>query len=128
MTTEDIKRLTDDPDGLITYEYIANHIEDCDDDMKWLIGNVVRVDRNGQFSASAARYLNAIDHDKYSEEISMLVDATIGKDREHRYLTDLMVSIYGPDFHQNAKDLISKDDNFRRIYKRLYPENLGYIV
>lgn len=121
MTNEDIKRLTSDPDGLLTYEYIANHIDDCDDDISWLTDNIIRVDLNGQFSASAARYLHAVDEEKYIGQISALVAAAIGKDREHRYLPDLMVSIYGPDYEARSHELLSTDDNFRRLYKRLYP-------
>ena len=121
MTNEDIKRLTSDPDGLLTYEYIANHIDDCDDDISWLTDNIIRVDLNGQFSASAARYLHAVDEEKYIGQISALVAAAVGKDREHRYLPDLMVSIYGPDYEARSHELLSTDDNFRRLYKRLYP-------
>lgn len=121
MTNEDIKRLTSDPDGLLTYEYIANHIDDCDDDISWLTDNIIRVDLNGQFSASAARYLHAVDEEKYIGQISALVAAAIGKDREHRYLPDLMVSIYGPDYEARSHEFLSTDDNFRRLYKRLYP-------
>lgn len=121
MTTEDAKRLTSDPDGLLTYEYIANHIDDCDQDLPWLVDNVVRVDLNGQFTASAARYLNAVDAEKYAPQVSTLVAATIGKDREHRYLAGILAGVYGADCHERAEELSKTDDNFRRIYKRLYP-------
>lgn len=33
MTQEDTKRLQNDPDGLLTYEYLANNIETCDEDL-----------------------------------------------------------------------------------------------
>lgn len=125
MTNEEVKHLSADPDGLLTYEYIANHIDNCDDDIDWLIDNVIRVDLSGQFTASAARYLHAIDADKYSPVISALVSATIGKDREHRYLADLLASIYGKDYIAHAKELSASDDNFRRIYKRLFPDAGG---
>lgn len=121
MTNEEAKRLTSDPDGLLTYEYIANHIDSCDDDMTWLANNIIRVDLTGQFCASAARYLHAVDPSKYDEDVKTLVAATIGKDREHRYLADLLSGIYGADYKENAAELSATDDNFRRIFKRLFP-------
>lgn len=123
MTNDDAKRLVGDPDGLLTYEYLANNIENCDEDIEWLVDNVVRVDLSGQFTASAARYLHAIDPDKYGDAVNALVAATIGKDREHRYLQALLAGIYGNDYQAKAAELSLTDDNFRRIYKRLYPAN-----
>lgn len=125
MKNDDAKRLGADPDGLLTYEYIANNIDTCYDDLPWLIENMIKVDRNGQFTASAARYLHAIDPQKYDTQISTLVSATIGKDREHRYLSGLLSGIYGEDYAKNAEELSRNDDNFRRIYKRLFPESTG---
>lgn len=121
MTNDDLKRLANDSDGLLTYEYLANNIDNCDADLAEIVNNLIRVDLNGQFTASAARYLHAIDPDKYADAISQLVDATIGKDREHRYLPDLLPSLYGPDYKENAATLSLSDNNFRRIYKRLFP-------
>lgn len=122
MTKEDTKLLIEDSDGLLTYEYIANHIDDCDEDIEWLVDNIIRVDLSGQFTASAARYLHAVDSEKYSSEINSLVAAAIDKDREHRYLADLMASIYGTDYESRATELSATNDNFRRIYKRLFPK------
>lgn len=122
MTTEDLKRLRQDPDGLLTYEYLANNIETCDDDIAQLTDNLTRVDHTGQFLASSARYLNAIDPDKYAEPIRRLVAATIDKDREHRYLPDILPAIYRADYRERAAELAKTDDNFRRIYKRLFPK------
>ena len=76
---------------------------------------------SGQFVVSAARYLNAIDKDKYTDSIDKLIKAAIEKDRERKYLGDLAVSIWGDDYKEKAEELIAVDDNFRRIYKRLYP-------
>ena len=122
MTSEDSKRLKSDPDGLLSYEYLANHIETCDDaDLNAVIENLIRVDHNGQFSASAARYLSAIDSVRYAQQISALVASTIDKDREHRYLGDLIVALYGPDYRDHAEELSANDNNFRRMYKRLFP-------
>ncbi len=35
------KRLSLDPDGLLTYEYIANHIGECDNIMGELVDNMI---------------------------------------------------------------------------------------
>lgn len=118
---EDLKKqLSKDSDGLLTYEYIANNIDTIDDIMPELAENIIKVDSSGQFVVSAARYLNAIDKEKYAISIDVLVKAAIEKDRERKYLNDLMVSLWGADYKEYAKELSLKDDNFRRIYKRLY--------
>ena len=117
------KRLVKDSNGLLTYEYIANNIDSCFEDMDWLVANMIAVDLSGQFVASAARYLYAIDAEVYKEFISQLIAAAIEKDREHRYLPDLIQGIWGDNYAQHVEEL-SKDDNFRRIYKRLYPSGM----
>lgn len=122
MTENEIKQLRQDPDGLQCYEYMANHIADLSaDDLARLVDIMMLVDLNGQFMASAARYLHAIDAAGYNTEVRRLVAATIDKDREHRYLPDLISSIYGADYKDHAEELSAEDDNFRRMYKRLYP-------
>ncbi|MCM1521225.1 MAG: hypothetical protein NC039_01070 [Muribaculaceae bacterium] len=115
------KELSQDPDGLLTYEYIANHIGLCDNIMSELIDNMIMVDKTGQFVTSAARYLNAIDPKAYSSCISRLVNAAIEKDRDRLYLANLVESLYGEDYVARAAELSETDDNFRRIYKRLTP-------
>lgn len=117
------KKLEKDSNGLLTYEYIANNIDSCFEDMDWLVANMIAVDLSGQFVASAARYLYAIDAEGYKEFISQLIAAVIEKDREHRYLPDLIQGIWGDDYAQHVEEL-STDDNFRRIYKRLYPSGM----
>lgn len=104
MDEELKKKLSKDTDGLLTYEYIANHIGECDDIIGQLVDNMISVDPNGQFTVSAARYLAAID-----------------KDRERRYIGDLLQSIWGEDYAARAAELSATDNNFRRIYKRLFP-------
>ncbi len=122
MTEHDIKNLRQDTDGLLTYEYLANHIGECEPtEIESLIDNMERVDLSGQFLASAARYLHAIDPEGYAPAIRRLVAAAIDKDREHRYLPDLLQGLYGSDYADRAAQLCVSDDNFRRIYKRLYP-------
>ena len=122
MTDQDLKALRQDADGLLTYEYLANHIGECmPEDIDALIGNMERVDLSGQFMASAARYLNAIDPEGYAPAIQQLVAGAIDKDREHRYLPDLLLGLYGEDYGERVAELCAADDNFRRIYKRLFP-------
>lgn len=118
------KTLSKDPDGLLTYEYIANNIGSCFEIIDDLIDNMITVDRNGQFLVSAARYLHAIDKTQYANAINRLIAAAIEKDREHRYIGDLLQGIWGKDYADHIKELNSSDDNFRRIYKRLYPSTV----
>ena len=117
------KQLCKDETGLTTYEYIANNIDTIDDDLPELVANIINVDLNGQFVVSTARYLYAIDSERYAQSIDALVKAAIEKDREHKYLGDLIAGIYGADYKEHASKLSRTDDNFRRIYKRLYPSN-----
>lgn len=117
------KQLTADPDGLLTYEYIANHIGACDDIMDELVDNMILVDNSGQFTVSSARYLSAIDAEKYRGAISRLIAGAIEKDRERRYIGDLLPAIWGTDYEARADELSAADDNFRRIYKRLFPSS-----
>ncbi|MDE5608128.1 MAG: hypothetical protein K2I64_04250 [Muribaculaceae bacterium] len=124
MTEDDRKRLATDENGLLTYEYIANNIDTCDEDIDELVDNMIRVDLSGQFVVSAARYLAAVDAATFAAPIDRLVAAAIEKDREHKYLPDLLTGIYGADYADRAEELRASDDNFRRIYKRLYPTGL----
>ncbi len=111
--------LTADPDGLMTYEYIANHIGGCDDVMPSLIENMIRVDLSGQFIVSAARFLAAINREGYASHIDHLVAAAIDRDREHRFIGDLLPALWGDDYAARADELAATDNNFRRIYKRI---------
>lgn len=123
MDAETKKKLAKDTDGLLTYEYIANHIDGDSQMMDELVDNMITVDRTGQFTVSAARYLSAVGSKLYAKQISRLVAAAIDKDREHRYIADLLPSIWGNDYAARAEVLIESDNNFRRIFKRLYPAN-----
>ena len=118
---EDLKKkLSRDSNGLLTYEYIANNIDNVDEIMPELVQNMINVDSTGQFVASTARYLHAIDAEKYADSIDTLVKAAIDKDRERCYLPDLIAALWGADYKEHAEELSASDDNFRRIYKRLY--------
>ena len=117
-----IKKILDtDTNGLLTYEYIANNMGSIDKEMGVLVDNMILKDRTGQFVVSTARYLNAIDSEKYASSIDLLVKAAIAKDRDRVYLAYLASSLWGADYKEHAAELSATDDNFRRIYKRLYP-------
>lgn len=123
MNEDDIKALASDPDGLANYEYLANNIGRCDEDIPAIIDNMQRIDLTGQYMASAARFLHAIAAERYADAVRRLVALTIDRDRERRYLGDLLTCIYGEDYAARAQELIATDNNFRRIYKRLFPES-----
>ena len=116
-----LKQLENDTDGMMTYEYIANNFESCEELMPELVENLIRVDHTGQFLASSARYLAAVDRDKFSPWLSPLIEGAISKDRERRYIGSLLEAVWGADYHERAEELRASDDNFRRIYKRIYP-------
>lgn len=122
MTEQDIKLLRRDTDGLATYEYLANNIDSCTEaDLDAIVENMTNVDHNGQFLASAARYLHAIDAERYAGVVERLVAATIDKDREHSYLPSLIRGIYGDNYEEGAAERCAADRNFRRMYQRLNP-------
>ena len=89
------KRLQSDENGLLTYEYIANNINNgIEDDLDQLVDNIIGVDKKGQFVVSTARYLNAIDKKAYGPQIDRLIKAAITVDRERAYLPVLAASIW----------------------------------
>ncbi|MBR6747112.1 MAG: hypothetical protein IKL83_07025 [Muribaculaceae bacterium] len=124
MEVSTIKELEKDVDGLLTYEYIANNIGMIDEDIDWLTDNLIKVDGSGQFLVSAARYLNAVDKEHFSATIDKMVSAAIDRDRERAYIGYLLQSLYGDDYLERAEELRLSDNNFRRIYKRLYPKGI----
>lgn len=117
-----LKNIENDGDGMVTYEYICNHCDDCCGEMDRLVANLQRVDRTGQFLASSARFLAAVDREKYSPWLPALIEGAIAKDRERRYIGSLLEAIWGADYLERAEELRITDDNFRRIFKRVYPE------
>ena len=77
MTSALKKELARDTDGLLTYEYLANHIDDCDRDLSGLVDNMIAVDSTGQFIVSAARYLAAISTASWPQPSSATTSAAI---------------------------------------------------
>ncbi len=118
------KILSNDSDGMACYEYLVNNTDAGCDCIDKVADNIIRIDKSGQFVSSAARYLNAVEPELYSSIISKLINSAIEKDRDHVYLPDLLSAIWGKDYPEHAEELRESDDNFRRIYKRLYPSGL----
>ncbi|MDE5796301.1 MAG: hypothetical protein K2H75_04260 [Muribaculaceae bacterium] len=114
------KILENDPDGMETYEYIVNNSDSCDAEMDALVANLRKVDTTGQFLASSARFLSAMDYERYEPWLPLLIEGAIDKDRERRYIGSLLEAIWGADYMERAEELRASDDNFRRIYKRIY--------
>lgn len=123
MTKEEIRALENDPDGLVTYEYLANHLTELkEEQLAELVENMARVDLSAQYLASGARYMHALDAARYARHVERMISLTIDRDREHRYLGELIMAIYGADYYNRVEELSAKDDNFRRMYKRLHPD------
>lgn len=118
------KKLDADLNGLLTYEYICNNIGQCDEHLPYLAKNIIRVDPDGQFTVSAARYLHAIDAEAYNSTVEELIAAAIEKDRDRKYIGSLLQCIWGDDYQQRAEQLKAENDNFRRIYKRVFPTGI----
>lgn len=111
-----------DDEAMSIYQYIVDNYRDCSEEMPEIIEKLKDTDTTGQFFASSAIYLAAIDREQYDRWLAPLIECVIEKDREHRYLGSLLTSIWGEEYRDNIEDLKIKDDNFRRIYKRLHPE------
>lgn len=122
MTKEEIKAVELDTEGLSTYEFIVNHLYELNDDqLNEIIDNLSRIDSTGQYLASASRYMHAVEADRFAPYTERMIGLTIDRDREHRYIGELMTAFYGNDYKEKAGEL-SADNNFRRMYKRLFPE------
>ncbi|MGM9864656.1 MAG: hypothetical protein ACI30P_00030 [Muribaculaceae bacterium] len=123
MTEKEIKELKDrDKDGLLIYECIANNAGQDDACLPELCKALAEVDLSGQFTASAARFLHAVDSTRYADLVRPLVSATIDLDRERKYLGDLFQCLYGPVEGLDVAAMSAADNNFRRMYKRLFAD------
>lgn len=118
---EQLKHLERDTDGMMVYDYIVNHVDSCDEDMDDLCSLLMQKDSTGQFLASSARFLNAVNSQRFRNVIANLVMNAIEKDRERRYIGSLLEALWGQDYKDRAYELSMADENFRRIYKRIYP-------
>ena len=112
---------SDEGKGMEIYEYIVNNVGDCRDRLDNLIMDLKRADPSGQFLASTARFLAAVDREGFSEFLPSLIEGAIERDRERRYIGQLPEAIWGPDYRERAEELASTDDVFRRLYKRVCP-------
>lgn len=118
---ESIENNTLEQEGMAVYEYIVDHAEGEIENMPELIEKLKTVDVSGQFLASTARYLSAIDPARFALWIPRLIEGAIERDRERRYIGSLLEAIWGEDYREHIDELSAADDNFRRIYKRLHP-------
>lgn len=124
----DLKTLNKDTDGMATYDYLANHVADCIGDMDFLTENLLRADSTGQYLASSARFLSSVNREIFNPWIGRLIEGAIERDRERRYIGSLLEAVWGPDYLDRVEELRETDDNFRRIYKRIYPEKSGILI
>ncbi|MCH5220129.1 MAG: hypothetical protein J1F20_06110 [Muribaculaceae bacterium] len=120
---KDLEQLSEDLEGLPTYEFLVNKLPELtDEEINKVIDHFSLIDHSGQYLASGARYLHAVDSEGFRRHVDRMVALVIDRDREHRYLADLLTAIYGEDYTDHVAELSANDDNFRRLYKRLYPE------
>lgn len=119
--TELEKILSTDTDGMASYEYLVNHTDADVACIQQVADNIIRIDSSGQFVSSAARYLAAVEPQRCAGIIGSLITAAIDKDRAHAYIPDLLSAIWGADYADHIDELRETDDNFRRLYKRVFP-------
>lgn len=103
------------------YESIVDNAESGEFEIGDAIEKLKNVDTSGQFLCSTARYLFAVDCVRYNQWIAPLVEAAIDKDRDRQYIGSLLTALWGEDYKEKAEELCSCDNNFRRIYKRIFP-------
>lgn len=113
-----------DADGMTSYEYLVDNINGDKELIDNAVSKVIDTDTSGQFCASAARFLSAIDPKGFSSHIDSLLQSVISKDREKQYLPALLPAIWGQDYMNHAEELRDRDDNFRRIFKRVHPAGI----
>lgn len=108
--------------GMELYEYIVDHVDELGSDPKEIVDQLRTADQTGQFLASTARYLAAIDRERFEGWLSPLVEGAIEKDCERRYIGSLLEALWGRDYEERVAELKEADNNFRRIYRRIHPE------
>ena len=105
------------------YETLVDAESSAPDRLPALVAGLVDSDETGQYLYSGARYLGALDRGRYAPLVNAMVEAAIDRDREHRYISQLLPALWGDDFMARAEQLRISDNNFRRIYKRIYPDH-----
>lgn len=109
--------------GMEIYDYIVNNVSIIEPELPGLIMELNECDISGQFLASTARFLSGVAPDVFKDHISRLVECAISHDRERKYIGSLLQAIWGKDYEERASELRETDDNFRRIYRRVFPGN-----
>ena len=104
------------------YEAMVDAESTASDRLDSVVAELIACDETGQYLCSGARYLHALNGPKYEKLVNAMVEAAIDRDREHRYLSQLLPSLWGENFMENADQLRLSDNNFRRIFKRRYPD------
>ncbi len=117
---DELKELEGDVDGMLTYEYIVNHVDDVESSLDRLCDIMKSCDSTGQFLASTARFLSAVDKSRFGKYVGGFIEGALERDREHKYIGSLLEAIWGVDYKEHIEELNQSDDNFRRIYKRIY--------
>lgn len=107
--------------GMVIYEEIVNNVDCGGECLDQKIHELKQADPTGQFLCSTARYLAAVNREGYASYLPTLIDAAIDRDRERRYIGQLLEAIWGKDYAEKADELRSTDDCFRRLYKRIFP-------
>lgn len=110
-------------EGMRIYEYIVDNAENSELQMGDMVMKLRNADATGQFLCSTARYLAAVDRERFDNWIAPLVEGAIERDRDRRYIGSLLEALWGADYKEKAEELKLKDDNFRRIYKRLFEQS-----
>ena len=121
MSSEDMIN-TPEEEGMQIYEYIVDNAESESLQMGDMVMKLRNADTTGQFLCSTASYLAAVDRERFDRWIAPLVEGAIEKDRDRRYIGSLLEALWGADYKERAEELKASDDNFRRIYKRIYSE------
>lgn len=107
--------------GMDIYEQIVNSEASNPTRLPQLVEQLEAADDTGQYLCSASRYLSAMNPAEYSPLISRMVETAIDRDRERRYISQLLPALWGDDYMLRAEQLKLSDNNFRRIYKRIHP-------
>lgn len=122
MEAKRLQHAVDDR-GMEIYDYIVNNVPAIEPELPDLIERLNECDISGQFLASTARFLSGVEPERFRDHVSRLIEFTISKDRERKYIGSLLAAIWGEDYLERAEELRDADDNFRRIYRRVYGSN-----